>query len=395
MIRLLSLILAALALGGVLAAAMLRDAGYVLIAYDGVTVETSLWFAAAALVAAGALIYALVRAWRSVAGGGRRLGGNVRERRRRSRLQRAQEGAVLLFEGRWREAEKALRETAAGVDVPLLSYAAAAHAANEAGRFDERDAILDLAKGAAPDAAQAVELVRSEQQQAAGQWQPSVATLTAVREALPRHPLVQARLLAAHQALGNDAAVAELVPDAPAAADGEAEAGLWRARMAKSRGSADAAQHARRTWRAMPRALRQQEGLVADYADTLAKHGEVDEAEALLRRSLGKHWHASWVRRYGALPVANEGEAAKRLATANGWLADHPDDPALLLALGRLARAAGEDAAAKQHLAATALAEDPDALEELAALSEAAGDSMGAVGYLRRALQSRRQRMGR
>lgn len=395
MIRLLSLILAALALGGVLAAAMLRDAGYVLIAYDGVTVETSLWFAAAALVAAGALIYALVRAWRSVAGGGRRLGGNVRERRRRSRLQRAQEGAVLLFEGRWQEAEKALRETAAGADVPLLSYAAAARAANEAGRFDARDEILDTAKGAAPDAAQAVELVRSEQQQAAGQWQPSVATLAALREALPRHPLVQARLLAAHQALGNDAAVAELVPDAPAAADGEAEAGLWRARMAKSRGSADAAQHARRTWRAMPRALRQQERLVADYADTLAKHGEVDEAEALLRRSLGKHWHASWVRRYGALPAANEGEAAKRLAAASGWLADHPDDPALLLALGRLARAAGEDAEAKQHLAATALAEDPDALEELAALSEAAGDPMGAVGYLRRALQSRRQGKGR
>lgn len=394
MIRLLSLILAALALGGALAAAMLRDAGYVLIAYDGATVETSLWFAAAAVLALGALIYALVRAWRSVAGGGRRLGGAVRARRRRSRLQRAQEGAVLLFEGRWREAEKALRETAADVDVPLLSYAGAAHAANEAGRFDERDAILEAAKGAAPDAAQAIELVRSEQQQAAGQWQPSVATLTALREALPRHPLVQARLLAAHQALGNDAAVAELVPDAPVAATGEAESGLWRARLAKSRGSADAAQHARRTWRAMPRALRQQEGLVADYADTLAKHGEVDEAEALLRRSLGKHWHASWVRRYGALPAGNEGEAAKRLATASAWLADHPDDSALLLALGRLARAAGEDAQAKQHLEATALAEDPDALEELAALSEAAGDPMGAVGYLRRALRSRWQTKG-
>lgn len=388
MIRLLALTLAALALGGALAAAMLRDAGYVLIAYDGATLETSLWFAAAALVAVGATIYLAARLWRATARGGQRLGGTVRARRRRTQLQRAREGAVLLFEGRWREAERALREAAPHLDAPLLGYAAAARAANEAGRFDARDALLEAAKEAAPDAAQAVELVRSEQQQAAGQWQPSVATLTALREALPRHPLVQERLAAAHHALGNRAAAAELVPEAPAAA-GQAEAGLWRARLAKSQGSADAALHARRTWRAMPRALRQQEALVADYADTLAKHGAAAEAEALLRRSLGKHWRASWVRRYGALPSADAKEAGERLATASAWLADHPEDPALLLALGRLARAAGDEAQAKRHLSAAALAEDADALAELAALSEAAGDTKGALGYLRRALQGR------
>ena len=391
MIRLLALTLAALALGGALAAAMLRDAGYVLIAYDGATLETSLWFAAAALVAVGATIYLAARLWRATARGGQRLGGTVRARRRRTQLQRAQEGAVLLFEGRWREAERALREAAPHLDAPLLSYAAAARAANEAGRFDARDALLEAAKEAAPDAAQAVELVRSEQQQAAGQWQPSVATLTALREALPRHPLVQERLAAAHQALGNRAAAAELAPEVPA---GQAEAGLWRARLAKSRGSADAALHARRTWRAMPRALRQQEALVADYADTLAHHGAAAEAEALLRRSLGKHWRASWVRRYGALPTADAKEASERLATASAWLSDHPEDPALLLALGRLARAAGDEAQAKRHLSAAALAEDAEALAELAALSEAAGDAKEALGYLRRALQGRQPASG-
>lgn len=393
MIRLLALTLAALALGGLLAAAMLRDAGYVLIAYDGATVEASLWFAAAALLAIGATIYLAVRLWRATARGGQRLGGTFRARRRRAQLQRAQEGTVLLFEGRWREAERTLGEAAPHLDAPLLSYAAAARAANEAGRFDARDALLEAAKAAAPDAAQAVELVRSEQQQAAGQWQSSVATLTALRDALPRHPLVQERLLAAHQALGNRAATAELAPDAPTAV-GQAEAGLWRARLAKSQGSADAALHAHRTWRAMPRALRQEEALVADYADTLASHGTAAEAEALLRRSLGKHWHASWVRRYGALPVADAKEATERLAAAGAWLSDHPDDPALLLALGRLARAAGDAPQARRHLSAAALAEDADALAELASLSEAAGDATGALGYLRRALQGRQPATG-
>ena len=149
----------------------------------------------------------------------------------------------------------------------------------------------------------------------------------------------------------------------------------------------------RRTWRAMPKALRQQEALVADYADALASHGAGGEAETLLRRGLAKHWHGSWVRRYGALAVPDADEAARRLATANAWLGDHGDDPALLLTLGRLAHATGDDAEAQRHLAACAeQALDAETLRELATLSEATGNAAAAAGYLRRALAAQEAR---
>lgn len=391
MIRFLALLLAALALGGLLAAAMLRDAGYVLIAYDGATLETSLWFALASLVVVGAAAYVFGRLWRNTARGGRRLANAAQARRQRTLRERALLGTQLLLEGRWRDAETALAEAAPQLDVPLLGYLGAARAANEAGRFEARDAILGDAQAAAPDARFVVELARSELQQQAAQWQESVATLTALREEKPRHPLLDARLLAAYQALGDHDAAAALAP--AAAADGTAQAAkaneiaLWRARLAKSKDSEKAADHMRRTWRAMPKALRQQEALVADYADALASHGAVTEAETLLRRGLGKDWHGSWVRRYGALPVRDAGEAAQRLATANAWLADHGDDPALLLTLGRLAHAAGDDVEAQRRLSACAdRVQDAETLRELATLSEATGDAAAAAGYLRRAL---------
>lgn len=196
----------ALALGGLLAALMLRDAGYVLIAYDGATLETSLWFALAVLILIAAAARLLGILWRATARGGARLAAAAAKRGQRALRSHAQQGVMLLLEGRCAEAERPLRETAPHLDVPLYGFVAAARAANEAERFEDRDAVLDDAKVAVPNAAFVLELARSELQQQAGQWRASLDTLAGLSQEAPRHPLVNARLLAARQALG-DAAV--------------------------------------------------------------------------------------------------------------------------------------------------------------------------------------------
>lgn len=207
-------VLAALALGGLLAALMLRDAGYVLVAYDGATLETSLWFALASLLLVAAAARLLGMLWRGTVRSGAGLAAAAAERRQRILRMRAQQGVMLLLEGRWADAEGALREVAPRLDVPLLGFVAAARAANEAERFLDRDAVLDSAKAAVPDAAFVLELARSELQQQAEQWQESLDTLAALRREAPRHPLVAARLVAARQALGEEDAEASPQPSA-------------------------------------------------------------------------------------------------------------------------------------------------------------------------------------
>ena len=55
-------------------------------------------------------------------------------------------------------------------------------------------------------------------------------------------------------------------------------------------------------------------------------------AERLLRHSLKEHWDSRLVLRYGLLSV----DAARQLVYAEKWLQERPNDPDLLLTLGRL-----------------------------------------------------------
>ncbi len=389
MIIALVLVVAALVVGGLLAALISRDPGYVLIAYDDLTLETSLWLAVGTLLAVWLAVWTLAFVIRRLLRGGFSVTDWAQARRLSDARGRSLQGMMLLAEERWREAERALFAAAERVETPLANYFGAARAANALGRFEERDRILNSASKATPKAAFAVELARSELQQTAGQWRSSVTTLNGLKRQAPRHPLVLKRLFKAYQTLADWDAAAELAPALPDAADADLEAvrvALWRARLGGSRDRMDVVEHAHNTWKAMPKKLHGDELVLLDYVDLLAAHDAGDEAESILRRTLKGHWRSAWVRRYGLIPAA----ADKRWRAASGWLKDHPADPALLLTLGRLAAEVGELAQAREHLEASlALRVDSEVLEELGRLCAASGDTAAASDYFRRALATR------
>lgn len=386
MIRFIVLLVAGLAVGAVLAFLMVRDPGYVLVSYDGSTVETSLWFALACLILLALVVYLLGFLVRRMARGGFAVSGWFRWRRVTKARNRSLTGTMLLVEGRWSDAKRALLDSADRIDTPLANLLAAARAANELDDYRERDDILARARESTPQADFVVELVRADLQQVAGQWARSIATLNVLREKAPQHPMVLKRLLDAHEKLGDLDAVAELAPSLPkdAAPDAAAvQAAIWRARFAKCKTSADAGEHARKAWKAMPKKLRSDEEIVIDYVDTLAPSAPV-EAEGVLRRALKKDWRETWVRRYGRV----DSDPVKQLAIAKQWLKSRPDDPVLLLTLGRLAASAGNTEEAKSYLEASlGHREDADTLAELGHLCSSAGQVEAANGYLSRALE--------
>lgn len=385
MIRFIALMMVGLGAGAVLAFLMVRDPGYVLVSYDGRSIETSLWFALACLVLLAMLVYLLGFLIRRLARSGFAVSGWFRWRRETKARNRSLTGVMLLAEGRWSDAKQALLESADRVDTPLANLFAAARAANELGAYDERDEVLARARQATPQADFVVELVRAELQQVAGQWARSIATLNALRKKSPQHPMVLKRLFDAHEQLGDFEAVAELAPSLPkdAAPDMAAvQAAIWRARFAKCKTSADAGEHARKAWKAMPKKLRPDEGIVIAYVDALAPTAPV-EAEGVLRRALKKDWREAWVRRYGSV----DADPTKQLAIAKQWLKTRPDDPVLLLTLGRLAASTGNVDEAKSYLEASLESrEDAETLAELGRLCSLAGETKAANDYLSRAL---------
>lgn len=385
MIRFLILLVVGLAVGALLAFLMVRDPGYVLLSYDGNTIETSLWFALACLVLLALLVYVLGFLIRRLARSGFAVSGWFRWRRATRARNRSLTGIMLLAEGRWRDAKQALLESAERIDTPLANLFAAARAANELGDYGERDDILARARESTPQADFVVELVRAELQQAAGQWARSIATLNALRKKAPQHPMVLKRLFDAHEKLDDFDALAELAPSLPkdTAPDmAGVQAAIWRARFAKCKKSADAGEHARKAWKAMPKKLRTDEGIVIDYVDALAPSAPV-EAEGVLRRALKKDWRETWIRRYGRI----ESDPVKQLAIAKQWLKNRPDDPALLLTLGRLAASTGNIEEAKSYLEASLESrEDAETLAELGRLCSSTGETTAANDYLSRAL---------
>ena len=376
----------ALAIGGVLAALVLRDPGYVLISYADATLETSLWFAAGTLLVFWLGLSGSVHLVRRLLRSGPRVAAWMASRRQRTARRHSQRGAMLLAEERWREAGEALLAPPAN-ETPLLDYFGAAKAANELDDYPLRDQTLDRAKEAIPEADFVVELRRAELQQAAAQWQQSQATLSTLRERAPRHPLVLERLFAAYAALDDWDAVAELAPLLPEATTTDVQVAIWRARLRRSEGGSEegGTEQAHAVWRSIPKRLRDEESLLMAYVDVLASRN-ASAAETALREGLKRRWTSAWVRRYGEI----RSDPLNQLKRAAKWLERHPDDPALLCTLGRLAAAAGELKQAKAYFEASQRAEPSAAtLAELGTLCVANGEPALANDYFQRSLAAK------
>ena len=206
------LLVAVLAVGGVTGNLVARDPGYVLVSYDGYSVETSIWFAALLLLAAyftvRLVLYLLTRLLQS-RGMLSRWSAN---RRTRGAANRTTRGLLLLAEGEWSEAQRALVAAAPNAHSPLMNYLQAARAASALGDSARREALLDAALDSTPGSRLAVGLHRAELQQSNDDWVQSMTTLEELRELSPRHPVVQRLLVKALQHLGRHDRLAEVLP---------------------------------------------------------------------------------------------------------------------------------------------------------------------------------------
>ena len=330
--RILLVLVVALALGGVVGALMVRDPGYVLLAYDQMAMETSLWVGLLLLAGGYLLIWLVVRLAVQLAHGRGNLRGWANRRRARAAAERAQQGQLLLAEGRWDQARKLLEGAAPQLSEPLLGYLGAARAAHEQGDLGGRDRLLQAARAAAPQAVLAIGLTQAELQQSAGQWPSCRATLEQLQQQAPRHPQVLRLLAVCLRQLHDWQALLTLLPELEKrhvfAQDALLELQLqaWHGRLAAGEDAAE-------LWRQVPKALKRQPPLVAAFARALHQANHSGEAENLLRTAIGQSWSEPLLHLYGTLMSDDPG---KQRVTAEGWLKQHPNDPDLLLALGRI-----------------------------------------------------------
>ena len=346
------LVLLALVLGGLLAALMVRDPGYVLVAWDGMTMETSIWLAIVALTLGAYVVTRAVRFTRALIGSGDGLRRWLHTRQQETAGRRFNQGLLLLAEGRWNDARSAFLGSARSGADALPGLLHAARAAHQMGKGAERDALLDRATEAVPAAAIATALERASMQQAEGEWERSLATLTELKPRAPRHPLALTLTFRAKLAMDDPEGAEDLLKDvsqagiAPAEEIAKAREQICLARLARLTTSNAAAEHARELWKRTPAATRNQENALLAYVDALLAGGDPTTAESALRTALERRFVDSWMLRYSTIHADPE----RQIKTATTWLEAHPNNPTLLQALGRLHLAAAQRETAIPYL---------------------------------------------
>ena len=338
--RIFALILVALLAGVGLVALIQSDPGYVLLAYGNYTVETSLWMGLLLLLVLIFLVWLVVQILRRLLVGPDSLLGWFGSRRARASSRLTNDGLVSFAGGDWSKARRQLLRGAAGRETPLVNYLAAAMASHRLGETEKSSEYLDRASEADPEAEIAVALTRAGLQLEAGQYNQALGTLEPLRGDAGRHPRILDLLQQGYRALGYWQRVVELLPGLGKhqvlpegelrRLEREAYSGLLQQGGHRRDGSG--AEGLRDAWQKMPSGLKQDPEMIRVYAGSLVEQAAYGEAEKVILHALGKQWDPQLVRLFGYL---ESDKPARPLAQAESWLEKHPEDPQLLLCLGR------------------------------------------------------------
>lgn len=381
--RLYIIVFLVIAAAGALGLAIAQHAGYVLIAYDSFRYESSLW-ATLLLVAVIWLVLWGIKALIELVAVSSGVVNPWSNRNRSRRVQVAIEhGQLDLAEGRWASAQRHLQRAAEAERQPLLYYLGAARAANEQGRYEECDSLLERALERQPQAELAIALSHAQLQTDRGDTDGALTTLVAIHERHPHSVQVLRQLQRLHQQRGDWSSVIRLLPELrkdkalPASELAELERRAWGENLSlaahREESGAVGLQSLNRAWQQLTSAQRQEPQLVLAYAEQLRQLGAEVEAEEVLRTALKRQYDSHLARLYGLLRGS---DPARQLQVAETWLKDHPNDPSLLLTLGRLCLQTSLWGKARDYLESSLrLQRNPEACAELARLLAQLGDT--------------------
>lgn len=377
--RSLLLVLVVIVLAGWLGTLIARDPGYVLVSYDGSSLQTSLWIALGLLAVIVAVVYNGLRLTRFIINSG----GTWNNRRDDKKKSRAHDltakGMKLLMEGDFERAQRFLVSGAENNSSPGINFLHAARAADKLDDTEQREAHLRRAAEVDSTIDQAVALVSAEMSAARGQWRKCLSTLSEIKSndivmSLRKRALfelkewqgLQALLPALKKSMGKESFLAF-----------EKEIAL--ARITEPGESSNALQG---IFKNLPRELKKDSDIVLAYCKAVDND---KQAEVVLLRAIKENWQAVLLECYGSFGSET---LTKRLKQAESWLKHHADDASLQLCLGKLYESQGNIRKARESYEKSIdLQNNKEANENLAGLLAFDGDYAKSNDHLKTALK--------
>ncbi|NYT83455.1 heme biosynthesis protein HemY [Alcaligenaceae bacterium] len=323
-----------------LALVLREHSGNVLIVAQPYRIELSLTLAVLLLLASFLILYIVLRVLAWISGGPERFRSWRGLRAEKRDHESLESGWINILEGRYTEAEKDLSKVLARTrsgSRKVLAALASARASHHMGEFARRDEALALAREHASDNVrlrEAAAIVAAEMYLDQNRPQDALVLLQPLQDASSRYFHATRLLLRAHRQLRNYDRVYELTRllSRRGVID-KAEAQQLIETSAAARLQQGGPENLKSIWSD----LKSEERVLPDIALAASTihtaQGNHDEAAKVLEAALNVRMEPRLLNAYSQCPPEH---VARRLSKAEEWLKSHPDDSALLAALGNL-----------------------------------------------------------
>lgn len=322
-------------------ALLLREhSGNVLIVAQPWRVELSLTLAVLLILASFVILYCLLRvlAWIGVRPERFRSWRSQRSQKREHEL--LENGWINVLEGRYPDAEKDLSKLltrSKSKSRKVLAGLASARASQHMGEYGRRDEALTLARQNAQDnprLSEATAIVAAEMYLDQNRPQDALVLLQPLQDATTRYFHATRLLLRAHRQLRNHDRVFELTRLLSRRGVLEkSEAVQLIETSAAARLRAGGVEGFKSIWSDLKSDERALPDVALAAADIQTAQGNIDEASKILETGISARLDPRLLNAYSQCPPEH---VARRLSKAEDWLKIHPDDSALLAALGNL-----------------------------------------------------------
>ncbi len=315
-----------------------NDPGFVLIKYGDFSLETSLAFGVVAVVVLALVVQVVFKVFMAIWRLPRTLKKQAENRRIEKSRKLLNQGLIDLAEGRFEQSENNLIKLIDYAENPLLNYLAAARAAQQLGKYGQRDNYIKDAHDAKPEAKIAIGVTQAELQLASNQTERALATLTNLHTLAPKHDYVLRLLSRVYFQMKEWSELCDLLPELRKKKLLREER-LKEYEISAFTGCLDQAgkingEALDKAWAKLPKSYQTDPELILHYLELLNRYDQDSKRiEQIVTKSIKQHWNARLVDYYGRLKVK---DTTAQLNTAENWLKDYGNNDVLLLALGRI-----------------------------------------------------------
>lgn len=355
------------------------DPGYVFIRFSRFEYESSLWLSLALIAS---VIFIIWLAF-TLVGISFELFGKVNPFSQQRKHRLGEKGMRELAEGNWSAALKHLKVATKAKNSSLSYYLGAAEAANELGEHDKSNAFIDAACDSFPKAKVAIGLTFANLLLQRQDYEKALVVANELYSLKPHHPPVIKLLYSIYFNQENWIAVNQLLPALakykllPENTLNKLEQYTWSALLKESFiNNKDqpvlALEQLKKVWDSLSNKARSDTPTLEIYIQLLCSLNAPQEAEKLLKKAIDNNYCPELIYLYGQVKGDN---IDKQINRAEHWLNTHPNDPVLLLTLGKLCQRNQLWGKAKEYLEKSIqLKHTPESYFELAGYYAGRGD---------------------